>query len=274
MWHKGHNVQRGTIAAQFGTQKVSMPTELRIIPVRGIGEVRPGDDLAGLILGALAEEAAALADGDIVVVTQKVVSKAEGRLVDPRDVEPSHTAHMVAAQGAKDAHHYEVVLRETRRIVRMDRGVLICETHHGFICANAGVDESNVAGGQLLTLLPLDPDASAERLRAALRERAGVDTAVVISDTFGRPWREGQVNVAIGVAGIAPLNDYAGQPDVHGYTMRATNIAVADEIASAAELVMGKVEAVPVALVRGYQYARSEGSARQLVRAPEKDLFR
>jgi coenzyme F420-0:L-glutamate ligase / coenzyme F420-1:gamma-L-glutamate ligase len=251
-----------------------MSTELRIIPVRGIGEVQPGDDLAGLILGALAEGPAALADGDIVVVTQKVVSKAEGRLVDPRDVEPSHMAHMVAAQGAKDAHHYEVVLRESRRIVRMDRGVLICETHHGFICANAGVDESNVAGGQRLTLLPVDPDASAARLRAALRERAGVDTAVVISDTFGRPWREGQVNVAIGVAGIAPLNDYAGQPDVHGYTMRATNIAVADEIASAAELVMGKVEAVPVALVRGYQYARSEGSARQLVRAPEKDLFR
>ena len=251
-----------------------MQSEIGIIPVRGIGEVRPGDDLAGMILSAITNQGTQLADGDILVVTQKIVSKAEGRLVDPRDVEPSHMAHMVAAQGAKDAHHYEVVLRETRRIVRMDRGVLICETHHGFICANAGVDESNVAGGHMLTLLPVDPDASAERLRQFIREQLGIDLAVIISDTFGRPWREGQVNIAIGVAGMAPLADYAGQPDVYGYTMRATNIAVADEIASAAELVMGKVEAIPLAVVRGYAYPRAEGNARLLVRAPEKDLFR
>lgn len=251
-----------------------MASAIQIIPVRGIGDVRPGDDLASLILGALEGAAQPLEDGDVLVVTQKVVSKAEGRLVDPSTVEPSHMARMVAAQGAKDAHHYEVVLRETRRIVRMDRGVLICETHHGLVCANAGVDESNVAGGRMLTLLPEDPDASAERLRRAARERAGVDIAVIISDTFGRPWREGQVNVAIGVAGMAPLADYAGQPDAYGYTLRATNIAVADEIAAAAELVMGKTDQVPAAIVRGYSYIRAEGSAAQLVRAPERDLFR
>jgi coenzyme F420-0:L-glutamate ligase/coenzyme F420-1:gamma-L-glutamate ligase len=247
-----------------------MTTELRIIPVRGIGEVCPGDDLPVMIAAA----APPLQNGDILVVTQKVVSKAEGRLVDPATVEPSHMARMAAAQGHKDAHHYEVVLRETRRIVRMDRGVLVCETHHGFICANAGVDESNVAGGRQLTLLPVDPDASAAAIRAALRELAGVEVAVIISDTFGRAWREGQVNVAIGVAGMAPLQDYAGLPDAYGYTMRATNIAAADELASAAELVMGKTEQVPAAIVRGYAYQPAEGSAQPLIRAPEKDLFR
>jgi coenzyme F420-0:L-glutamate ligase/coenzyme F420-1:gamma-L-glutamate ligase len=156
----------------------------------------------------------------------------------------------------------------------MDRGVLITETHHGLICANSGVDESNVAGGQAVTLLPVDPDRSAAALRETLRERVGVDTAVIISDTFGRPWREGQVNVAIGVAGLAPLADYAEQQDGYGYTMHASLIAVADELASAAELVMGKIDAVPVAVVRGYAYRPANGSARELLRAPEKDLFR
>ena len=251
-----------------------MAEELRIIPVRGIGEVRPGEELATIILTALAKYDYALADGDILVVTQKIVSKAEGRIADPDTFEPSHVAEMAAAQGHKDARYYEVVLRESRRIVRMDRGVLIAETHHGLICANAGVDESNVAGGRTVTLLPIDPDASARALRSALRQRAGVDVAVIISDSFGRPWREGQVNVAIGVAGIAPLADYAGQQDPYGYTMQASILAVADELASAAELVMGKVDAVPVAIVRGYPYTPAPGSARALIRAPEKDLFR
>lgn len=251
-----------------------MSDELRILPVRGIGEVPPGADLAGLILAAIAERQLALADRDILVVTQKIVSKAEGRVVDPAGVEPSHMAQMAAAQGHKDASYYEVVLRESRRVVKMDRGVLVTETHHGLICANAGVDESNVAGGSTVTLLPVDPDGSARALRDALRERAGVEVAVIISDTFGRPWREGQVNVAIGVAGIAPLADYAGVRDAYGYLMQASNIAVADEIASAAELVMGKIDAVPVAIVRGYPYAAAEASARALIRAPEKDLFR
>jgi coenzyme F420-0:L-glutamate ligase/coenzyme F420-1:gamma-L-glutamate ligase len=252
-----------------------MTGELRIIPVRGIGDIHPGDDLAALMLQALEQHQQTLADGDIVVVTQKVVSKAEGRVIDPKTVEPSYFAQQIAEQGAKDAHHYEVVLRESRRVVRMTRGVLITETHHGWICANSGVDESNVNGNGLLTLLPVDPDASAAALRQALRERAGVDVAVIISDTFGRPWREGQVNVAIGVAGMLPLSDYAGQPDAYGYTMHVSMLAVADELASAAELVMGKVDAVPIAIVRGYAYTPSEqANSRALIRAPEKDLFR
>jgi len=251
-----------------------MVGEIRVIAVRGIGEVRPGEDLAATILDALARQELPLADGDVVVVTQKIVSKAEGRIIDPADVEPSHMAEMAAVQGKKDARYYEVVLRESRRIVRMDRGVLITETHHGLICANSGVDESNVAGGQTVTLLPVDSDHSAAALRATIRERTGADTAVIISDTFGRPWREGQVNVAIGVAGMASLADYAEQQDGYGYTMHASLIAVADELASAAELVMGKIDAVPVAIVRGYAYTPATGSARELIRAPEKDLFR
>ncbi len=251
-----------------------MSGELRIIPVRGIGEIHPGDDLTTIILAALERQEQPLADGDVLVVTQKIVSKAEGQMIDPREVEPSAFAHMIAAQGPKDAHHYEVVLRESRRVVRMTRGVLITETHHGWICANSGVDESNVDGTGMVTLLPKDSDASAAALRAALRERAGVEVAVIISDTFGRPWREGQVNVAIGSSGLAPVSDYAGQPDTYGYTMQVTAIAVADELASAAELVMGKVDAVPVAIVRGYAYAPSDATAQALIRAPEKDLFR
>lgn len=251
-----------------------MQGELRVIPVRGIGEVQPGDDLAQLIWLALCEQQLTLADGDILVITQKIVSKAEGRMVDPTTVEPSHMAHMCAAQGPKDAHYYEVVLREAKRVIRMDRGVLVTETHHGFLCANSGVDESNVDGGRRVTLLPIDPDASALRLRSAIQAQAGVELAVIITDTFGRPWREGQVNFAIGVAGIAPLSDYTGITDPHGYELRVSKIGIADELASAAELVMGKIDAVPVAIIRGYQYQRAEASARELLRAPERDLFR
>lgn len=251
-----------------------MRGELRIIPVRGIGEVRPGDDVAALILAALECQDQPLADGDVLVVTQKIISKAEGQIVDPAGVEPSAFAHVIAQQGLKDAPYYELVLRESRRVVKMDRGVLVTETHHGLICANAGVDESNVAGGQTVTLLPVDPDRSAAQLRVALQERAGASVAVIISDTFGRPWREGQVNVAIGVAGMASLDDYSGQADSYGYTMHASIIAIADELASAAELVMGKIDAVPAAIVRGYRYTPAEGSARALIRAPERDLFR
>lgn len=252
-----------------------MQSEIRIIPVRGVGEVAPGDDLAGLLLAALAAGGQPLEEGDVLVVTQKVVSKAEGRLVDPDTVEPSAFARQIAAQGRKDAGFQEVVLRESRRIVKMASGVLITETHHGLICANSGVDESNVAGGRVVCLLPEDPDASAARLRAAIRERAGVGVAVIISDTFGRPWRDGQVNVAIGCAGIAPLSDYAGVDDPYGYTMHATLIAVADELAGAAELAMGKIDRVPAAIVRGYAFTPSEqATARALLRDPRFDLFR
>jgi coenzyme F420-0:L-glutamate ligase/coenzyme F420-1:gamma-L-glutamate ligase len=252
-----------------------MQSEIRIIPVRGIGEVGAGDDVAALILDALARSGQALAEGDVLVVTQKIVSKAEGRVVDPATVEPSAFARQIAQQGRKDAHFQEVVLRESRRIVKMANGVLITETHHGLVCANSGVDESNVAGGRVVCLLPENPDASAAAIRAAIRERAGVTAAVIISDTFGRPWRDGQVNVAIGCAGIRPLSDFAGVDDPYGYTMHATLIAVADELASAAELVMGKIDQVPAAIVRGYAYTPSEdATARPLLRDPRFDLFR
>jgi coenzyme F420-0:L-glutamate ligase/coenzyme F420-1:gamma-L-glutamate ligase len=251
-----------------------MQAEVRVIPLRGIGEVHPGDDLAELILAALTSQEITLANGDVLVITQKIVSKAEGRLVDPSTVEPSHMAHMAAAQGPKDAPYYEVVLREAKRVIRMDRGVLVTETHHGFICANSGVDESNVDGGRMVTLLPVDPDGSAASLRASICEQLGLELAVIISDTFGRAWREGQVNVAVGVAGMAALTDYAGVNDPHGYELRVSKIAVADELASAAELVMGKIDGVPVAIVRGFPYTPAAGGYRALLRAPEKDLFR
>lgn len=249
-------------------------SEIRIIPLRGIGEVRPGDDLAAILAMAI-DGVGGLVAGDILVVTQKIVSKAEGRLVDPATIEPSPFAHQIARTAKKDARYQEVVLRESKRIVKMANGVLITETHHGFVCANSGVDESNVDGGRRLALLPVDPDASAAALRAALAARYDHAPAVIITDTFGRPWREGQVNVAIGVAGIAPLRDFAGVDDSYGYTMQATLIAVADELAAAAELVMGKIDRVPAALVRGYQYQPSEtATARQLIRDPRFDLFR
>ncbi|HEU5198213.1 MAG TPA: coenzyme F420-0:L-glutamate ligase [Ktedonobacterales bacterium] len=248
--------------------------ELRIIPVRGIGEVKPGDDLAGAILAAIEQQGEALAERDIVVVTQKIVSKAEGQMVDPATIEPSAFAQEIAQTARKDAHHQEVVLRQSRRIVRMDRGVLITETKHGLICANAGVDESNVGGGHLLTLLPEDPDASAAGLRSAFAERTGADVAVIISDTWGRPWRTGQVNFAIGVAGMNPLQDYIGKHDPYGYELHVSLIAVADELASAAELVMGKIDRVPVAIIRGYEYTPAEGRASSLIRDSASDLFR
>lgn len=251
-----------------------MHHSITIIPIAGIGEVHPGDNLALLIATAAAREDLHLISGDVLVVTQKIVSKAENRVVALDSIEPSPFAYVLAAQGHKDAHYYETVLRESRRIVRMDRGVLIAETRHGLICANAGVDESNVDGGRAVTLLPVDPDASAAALRAGLYARTGADTAVIISDTFGRAWREGQVNIAIGVAGMLPLVDYAGQQDAHGFTLRASVLAVADELASAAELVMGKTDGVPVAIIRGYAIPAGEGTAQMLIRPPEKDLFR
>jgi coenzyme F420-0:L-glutamate ligase / coenzyme F420-1:gamma-L-glutamate ligase len=212
---------------------------IRIIPVPGLPEVEPGLDLATAIVGALDAIPVGLEAGDVLVVTSKVVSKAEGRLVELEGVVPSALAAQWAAQHEKDARHVEVVLRETRRIVRMDQGVLIAETRHGFICANAGVDASNSGAPGRLLLLPLDPDASARGLRQAVRRQTGIEVAVVISDTFGRPWRTGQTNVAIGCAGIAPLHGYHGEIDPDGRRLSATSIAVVDELAGAAELAMG-----------------------------------
>ena len=248
--------------------------EMRVIGLTGIPDVSVGDDLVALIVQAARAQQTPLQEGDILVVTQKIVSKAEGQLVRLADVEPSDFARQIAQEGDRDPRHMEVVLRESRRIVKMDRGILITETHHGFICANAGVDVSNVAGEGFLSLLPKDPDESARRIRRALEERLSLRLAVIISDTFNRPWRMGTMNVAIGAAGVKPLQDYRGVVDPYGYELRTSITSLGDEVASAAELVMGKVDRVPVAIVRGVAYDTSPDGARQLLREPGLDLFR
>lgn len=249
-------------------------SEVRILSLPGLPAIVPGDDLADLVQEAAGRAALALQDGDIVVVTQKIVSKAEGCLVSLADVTPSPLAVQFAQQWDKDARQVEVVLQASRRIVKMDRGVIIAETHHGFICANAGVDRSNMEGDDVVAVLPPDPDASARAIRDRLRAQMGVDVAVIISDTFGRPWREGLVNVAIGLAGMQANVDYTGQTDAQGYELKVTALSVADELAAAAELVMNKLDNVPVAVIRGYGYPRGDGDLSQLIRDPERDLFR
>jgi coenzyme F420-0:L-glutamate ligase/coenzyme F420-1:gamma-L-glutamate ligase len=251
---------------------------LEVLALDGIPEVVPGDDLPALIVAALSATPGALparAD-DVLVVTQKVVSKAEGAIVDLTTIEPRQEAVEFAERWDRDARQVELVLREARRVVRMANGVVITETPHGFVCANGGIDASNVgpASGSVVTLLPLDPDASAARFRAAVRAATGVDVPVVISDSFGRPWRYGIVDVAIGVSGLAPLDDLRGTPDHDGRLMKATVRAVADELASAAELTLGKLAGRPVALVRGAAFSRAEGSIRDVLMPEAFDLFR
>lgn len=261
------------------TAEPIQPAELRILGLGGIPEVRPGDDLVDLISTAIDRSGLGLLPGDILVVTHKIVSKSEGALVDLRTIEPSAMAIDWATRFNKDARQVEVVLREASRIVRMDRGVLIAETRHGFICANAGVDASNVSA-DTVCLLPTDPDRSARELRAGIAARFGIEEAVapavIVSDSFGRAWRQGIVNVAVGVAGIAPLADYRGQHDSAGYELHVSVLAVADELAAAAELVMNKLDARPVVLIRGYvpPTDSSSGTGRDLVLDPSRDLFR
>ncbi len=251
---------------------------LEVIALAGIPEVRSGDDLGAMIGDALAAtpDLHPFRAGDVLVVTQKVVSKAEGAVVDLRTVEPRAEAVAWAEAWGRDPRQVEVVLREARRIVRMEQGVLITETAHGFVCANGGVDASNVGpgSGDVVTLLPVDPDASATRLRAAMRERFAHDLPVIVSDSFGRPWRWGITDVALGVSGLLPLEDLRGRPDADGRVMRTTVRAVADEIASAAELALGKAGGRPAALVRGANPTLGEGSIRMVLMAPEHDLFR
>jgi coenzyme F420-0:L-glutamate ligase / coenzyme F420-1:gamma-L-glutamate ligase len=251
---------------------------VEILALAGLPEIRDGDDLAGMIGDALEAtgDVLPLRVDDVLVVTQKVVSKAEGAVVDLRTVEPRPEAVEWADAWGRDARQIEVVLREARRIVRMQNGVLITETPHGFVCANGGVDASNVGpgSGDVVTLLPRDPDASADRIRAALNARFGTDVAVIVSDSFGRPWRWGIVDVALGVSGLLPLDDLRGHPDADGRVMRTTVRAVADEIASAAELALGKTAGQPVALVRGAHPERGEGRIAELVMPAENDLFR
>lgn len=251
-----------------------------IMPVAGIPEVQPGDDLHAMLTEAIAHSTNGLQSGDVVIVTHKVVSKAEGQQLDLTTVEPSPFAIKWADQWQKDARQVEVVLLEAKRIVRMHRGLIIAETHHGFICANAGVDASNAGEDQQqVVMLPKDPDASANAIRQALIERffagdANARLGVIITDSFGRPWRNGIVNIAIGAAGISPFADYRGQHDPAGYELRATVLAVADELASAAELVMHKTHRVPVAIIRNYEWELTEGSASDLVMSEDRNLFK
>ena len=253
------------------------PRRLEVVALDGIPELRPGDDLPALIVEALAATPGVLParDDDVLVVTQKVVSKAEGAIVDLTTIEPRPEAVEFAGRWDRDARQVEVVLREARRVVRMDHGVLITETAHGFVCANGGVDASNVGerAGDVVTLLPNDPDASAAGIREAVRAATNVDVPVIVSDSFGRPWRWGIVDVAIGVSGLEPLEDLRGTPDHDGRVMRSTVRAVVDELASAAELAFGKVEGRPVALVRGATFRRGEGSIRDVLMPRQFDLF-
>ncbi len=251
-----------------------MPAEIRIRGLQGIPEIRPGDDLCRTILEATAGQGRPeIEPGALFVVAQKIVSKAEGRIIRLDGVAPSPQAEAWASECGRDARLVEVILRETRRIVRMDRGILIAETHHGYVCANAGVDASNAPPGCVI-LLPLDPDASARRLRDGLTKALSRPVGVIVSDTFGRPWRQGLTNIALGLAGLSPFIDYRGKVDCYGRTLHTTLLAAADEIAAAAELVMGKTLGIPVALVEGLEYSPAEGSGIELLRPPEEDLFR
>jgi len=249
------------------------PPRYEIVGVEGLPEVRPGDDLARLVADAAATQGTPLENGDILVVGQKIVSKAEGRIVRLPDVTPSPIAVAMAAGLGRDARLLEVILRESRRVVRMDRWVVITETHHGWICANAGVDQSNV-DQDCVVLLPEDSDRSARALREEIRRLAGVEVGVIITDTFGRPWREGLTNVAIGTSAVRPLRSYLGELDPSGRPLTATILAVADELAGAAELVMGKLDRIPVAIVRGLALDPGEEGSKSLIRDPARDLFR
>ncbi len=243
--------------------------KIELLPLEGIPELGDGDDLAALLADA-AGRAGGLRDADVVVVAQKAVSKVEGRVVSLQDVTASERARELA--GDHDPRLLEVVLGESVRIVRSRPPLLITETRHGFVCASAGVDASNARGPGTLILLPLDPDASAARLRDGLRERTGADVGVIVSDSFGRPWRQGTTDVALGVAGLTPLLDLRGTVDGAGYELQSTQIAVADELAGAAELVLGKTAAVPAAIVRGVDL-RGAGSGQDLVMPAERNLF-
>ncbi len=236
--------------------------------------MRPGDSLSAELLAAMREINLQLENGDILVIKHKVVSKSEGAIALLDDIQPSAAATNWAREHGLDARVSELAMRESKRIVRQERGVLITETRHGFVCANSGVDVSNVDGGAHAVLLPTDPDRSADRLRREIREQTAIDVAVIVSDSFGRPWREGLTETAIGVAGMQPLVDYRGQKDRHGYSLHATVDAVADELACAAGLACGKLENIPACIIRGYQYRRGEGSAREMIRPAENDLFR
>lgn len=252
-----------------------MAAKLEIIPVKNLPLIKQGDKIGELILQALSSQNIEFIDGDVLVVAHSVVSKAEGRVVELSSVTPSHFAFKLAEITEKDPRHIEVILQNSRKLVRVGNGVIICETFHGFVCANAGVDASNSGGPDKVITLPENPDLSAQKIREEIRIQTGKDVAVIISDTFGRPFRKGAVNVAIGCSGINPLLDIRGNKDLYGRTLRSKIICIADEIASAAGLVMGEAdEGIPAAIVRGYQYDRTNVPAASIVRDEHEDLFR
>ncbi len=246
---------------------------MEIIPIHLKGDVNAHSNLASLILSSIKNEGHLLKNNDVLVVAHKIVSKAENRIIDLATVKPSKRAVNIAKKHGKDSRIVEVILRESSRILRMKRGIIITETKHGFVCANAGIDKSNVHGDRA-ALLPKNPDRSADKIRLAIRKQTGKSIAVIITDTFGRPFREGQVNVAIGISGLKPIKDYRGSKDMFGKELKVTQIAVADEIASAAELVMGKTDRAPIAIIRDYMYENKHGSAKELIRRRKNDLFR
>ena len=252
--------------------------EVRILPIAVSGEIRAGESLGARLLAAATRLGLRFQDGDILVVKHKVVSKAEGAVVALDEIRPSAASRVWARRYGLDARVTELAVRESRRIVRRKRGLLITETTQGFVCANSGVDVSNVDGGRHAVLLPVDPDRSAAKLRRELKKQLGIEIAVIISDSFGRPWREGLTEVAIGIAGMRPLIDYRGRRDPHGYPLHATVDAVADELACAAGLVCGKLADTPACIIRGYSYRRENrrdsGGARELIRPAKSDLFR
>ena len=250
-----------------------MPPRYEVIGVEGLPEIGADQDLAQLIAEAARAQQTPLAAGDLLVVSQKIVSKTEGRIVRLGDVTPAPETRRLAEEIERDPRLVEVILRESRRIVRKDKGVLIVETRHGLVCANAGVDQSNV-DADTACLLPEDSDRSARGLRDALRALTGHDLGIIIADTFGRPWREGLTNVAIGVAGLEPLKSYLGEKDPAGHVLQATILAIADELSSAAEPIMGKLDRIPVVIIRGLDWPRGESGSRSLLRDPARDLFR
>jgi len=247
--------------------------EVHVIPVRGIPEIKPGDSLAEIVLAAVTGANLQFSAGDILIVKHKIVSKAEGRMVRLDSVKPSRRALATARRNATDARVIELALREAKRVLR-DKHVLITETQHGLVCANSGVDVSNVDGGESAVLLPVDADASAARIHRRLKKLTGLHIPVIIADSFGRAWRVGLCDMAIGVAGMRAMLDYRGKRDDYGHVLHATEHAVADELAAMAGLVCGKDARVPACIIRGYAYMRGAGSARQLVRPADKDLFR
>lgn len=255
---------------------MQLKQEIRVLPVRVLRDVRPGDKLYSLILRSLVHNKIILEDGDIVVIAQKIVSKAEGQTVRLSSLIPSSVAIQLAKQYKKDPRTTELVLRQSKNIVKISNGVIISETKHGFICANAGVDQSNIMNSEeTALLLPDDPDASAKKIMLMLKEKTNREIAVIITDSFGRPFRNGQTNVAIGIAGINPIMSYVGKKDMYGKKLKVTEIAVVDELASTAELVMGKSKGIPIAVIRGFDFIRSENALiNGLIREREKDLFR